>query len=1189
MLRCPVPMRLKVTVLLLLFFTGAAAQEGQPFMSHFKLEQFPGNRISSISQDIQNTMVFSGNTGIITFDAEDWQILKVPNIPMAVSADSVLPLVYVGGREFYGYLLKTGTGKYEYHNLSEKGEETGDVYRICQTSRYVIFYGDDLVAMADRNELYNLKRFRPDSLNVFSGLLIYRNKAYLNIVGKGIHELTFGGLVRVESRIDFSGSEILFGIEYGDSNALVGLDNNEIYRFNGRNFTKVDLEDQEYLEESYLVDAVWLEDHVFALSTLLGGCMILDVVTGKTINILNFQTGLPDDEIYAIGSDNNHGLWLSHQYGLTRVDVRLPIRSYENYPGLEGNLTAVAVLDSTLYVSTNEGIFYLEEKKDYLEQEIVIRVTPPPPPAEKKTETVRELGPEEEAPVQLQEEELSARDRRLLRREARKEARMLKESGETGEQVKTEQKQAEQGKAEQGKAEYVQTKQKQAEQVQTEQEKAEQEKAEQKPGGLRSLLQRIGGKPRETVAEEIPREEIKPVPQSRTRYIKQKIYSLQSISHEFTRLGDFDAKAKDLVPVGNRILISTNEGLYEIVNKELKIIRKDWYVEGIFPTRDSSRIYVVTDGSAYQMVLEGDRWEIKRDFSYIAEEIFSVCEERDSTIWLGCDNRCYRISPLNNALYDIRSYDFHEAYYDPVTMRNIRDTVYFFLSGGIYYYREDSIYQTGLFQEQSLSRIYLSTCAIAWIRTGDRWISFRNQENYNGNVETYLNLFGNIADLFLDPGGDVWVISENAHLHRINREKLDAYSPAFKMYLKNVYNEEKYYLLDQLHFNYYDRSLVFDLSAPFYLKDNSTSYQYYAEGMSEGWSEWNPSGELVFPVLPMGKFILHVRARNVLNQVTEVKSYPIVIKPPWWLSLPFLVAAGILLILIVAVIIRWRVRKLKRDKLLLEQKVRERTAEIQRQKDEISDQKKEIMDSIHYAQRIQKAVLPSDRMVEQNLPEHFIFYLPRDIVSGDFYWISSVENRTVFAAADCTGHGVPGAFMSMLGVSFLNEIVNKSRRLNAGRILDNLRANVKETLSQSEKGSAKEGMDIALCIYDREKMTMQYAGAFNPLYLVRNGELTEYKADTMPIGIHIVQETNFKNHTIKVEAGDCFYIFSDGFQDQFGGGEGKKFLSKSMKQMFLEIHGQPMQKQREIVHKTLQEWMNGFDQVDDIVVLGVRI
>jgi serine phosphatase RsbU (regulator of sigma subunit) len=1174
------------------------AQDGEPFMNHFKLENVPGNRITSIAEDLENTMIFSGSTGVITFDSEEWQIHPVPNIPMAVSSDSILPLIYVGGRGFFGYLLKTGTGMYEYHSLAQEGEETGDISRIYQTSRHVIYYGDDLIAIADRNELYNLKRFTPDTSNIFSGILIYRDNAYVNLLGKGIHEIDRGGLTQVESRIDFGGSEILFGIEYGDSNALLGLDNNSLYWFNGNDFSPVNLEDQEYLEESFLEDAAWLEKDVFALSTILGGCLIVDVVTGETINILNYRTGLPDDEIYAIGKDRNHGLWLSHQYGLTRVDVRLPVRSFENYPGLEGNLTAVAMLEGTLYVSTNEGIFYLEEKKDYVEEEVVIKLTTTPVPRREPKpeaeETIRTEPPA--ADTAVEETELSPRERRKLRREERKAARRMKnkpaesavpESDTAISEPGTKDESPEpEATADDGITADAGT-------DATREQEAPDSTDKQKSGVLKSFFQRIGGRPKEDAepepeAEELTREEIPGSPVSRTRYIKQKIYSLQSITHEFTRLGDFEEKAKDLVPVGSRVLISTNGGLYEIVGREFRIIRKGWYVESIFPTRYSGRIYVVTDETAYQMVLSEGEWDIARDFSYIGQEIYSVCEEDDSTIWLGCDNRSYRISPLNNAISDVTSFDFHEQYYDPVIIRNIQDTVRFFLSSGIYCYQGDSIIKTSPPGEGSLSRIFLSTRTITWVQSGDRWTSYRNQENYDSKVDSYLNLFEDIADLFLDPDGNVWIVSGSSLLHKINLDKVEAYDPGFELFLKSVFSDERYYMLDQLQFDYSDRSLVFNLSAPFYLKDNSTSYQYFAEGMSEGWSEWSRSGELRFPVLPMGRFTLHVRARNVLNQVTGVSSFQVAIKPPWWLSVPFLVASGIILVLLVLLIVRWRVRKLKRDKAILEEKVKERTLEIQKQKDEISDQKKEIMDSIHYAQRIQKAVLPSDKKVEQNLPEHFILYLPRDIVSGDFYWISAVDNRVIFAAADCTGHGVPGAFMSMLGISFLNEIASKSRRLSAGRILDNLRENVKETLSQ-EEGGTSDGMDIALCVYDREKMTLQFAGAHNPLYLVRDGELTEFKADYMPIGIHIYEESSFKNHSIKVQPGDCIYLFSDGYADQFGGPEGKKFLTRSMKQMFTEVHSQPMPKQRELINQKLQEWMEGYEQVDDIIVMGVRI
>ena len=158
-----------------------------------------------------------------------------------------------------------------------------------------------------------------------------------------------------------------------------------------------------------------------------------------------------------------------------------------------------------------------------------------------------------------------------------------------------------------------------------------------------------------------------------------------------------------------------------------------------------------------------------------------------------------------------------------------------------------------------------------------------------------------------------------------------------------------------------------------------------------------------------------------------------------------------------------------------------------------------------------------------------------------------------------------------------------------GKILDQLRDHVKETLSQSEEGGSKDGMDIALCILDQQKMTLQYAGAFNPLYLIRDSELTEYKADRMPIGIHIVEESKFSDNTVKLNKGDCIYIFSDGYQDQIGGEQDKKFLSKSLKALLTEVHSQPMENQKQVLHDVIKQWMQGYQQVDDILVLGVRV
>jgi serine phosphatase RsbU (regulator of sigma subunit) len=333
---------------------------------------------------------------------------------------------------------------------------------------------------------------------------------------------------------------------------------------------------------------------------------------------------------------------------------------------------------------------------------------------------------------------------------------------------------------------------------------------------------------------------------------------------------------------------------------------------------------------------------------------------------------------------------------------------------------------------------------------------------------------------------------------------------------------------------------------------------------------------------------MRYRAQSVLGNITDAQAMQFQIKPPFWFTIWFLALSFVVLVFIVIGIIRLRTRKLERDKRILEEKVRQRTAEIERQKNEIAAQKEEIMDSIHYAQRIQKAILPAPDVIKKVLPENFILFLPRDIVSGDFYWMTRVDEWSVFAAADCTGHGVPGAFMSMLGVSFLNEIISKHDKLEASDILNHLRDLIMHTLSQKESES-KDGMDIALCILNNKTKELQYSGAFNPLYLIRKGQLIEYKADRMPIGIYGGMEKDFTNHQVKLKKGDCLYIFSDGFPDQIGGEKGKKYLSKKFKEFLIANHDKPMQEQYEILHNRIVEWMGDYQQVDDILLMGIRI
>jgi len=278
-------------------------------------------------------------------------------------------------------------------------------------------------------------------------------------------------------------------------------------------------------------------------------------------------------------------------------------------------------------------------------------------------------------------------------------------------------------------------------------------------------------------------------------------------------------------------------------------------------------------------------------------------------------------------------------------------------------------------------------------------------------------------------------------------------------------------------------------------------------------------------------------------------------------------------------------RAIKHANFLLE----EQNIEIKHQRDQIFQQKQEITDSIHYASRIQTAILPPETFLD-NLDDHFILYKPRDIVSGDYYWMTQKDNKTIVVAADCTGHGVPGAFMSMLGISFLNEIVNKGESTEANEILNSLRANVVNSLHQTgEEGEQQDGMDLALCVIDNDRTKLWYAGAYNPLYLIRKGELTEIKPDKMPIGIHKEKSESFKNNVVPIQKGDALYMFSDGYVDQFGGPKAKKFMSKNFKELLISIHKKAMNQQKEILDNTIEDWKGNVEQIDDILVMGLRV
>lgn len=292
---------------------------------------------------------------------------------------------------------------------------------------------------------------------------------------------------------------------------------------------------------------------------------------------------------------------------------------------------------------------------------------------------------------------------------------------------------------------------------------------------------------------------------------------------------------------------------------------------------------------------------------------------------------------------------------------------------------------------------------------------------------------------------------------------------------------------------------------------------------------------------------------------------------------------GFLNIVMTAALLYLAVRMFKSENLIY-------SKAITHQRHLIEEKNKDILSSINYAKRIQKALLAPESLLNKNLSEHFVLYKPKDIVSGDFYWAEQAGSRFILAVCDCTGHGVPGAFMSLLNISFLNEIVMERKIHKPDMIFNQLRDDIVKVLNPAgtvEEG--RDGMDAVLCNFDFKENKLEFSCANNPLWMIRNKEMVEFKADKMPIGMQEGENKSFGLQNLQLQQGDVLYLFTDGYADQFGGSNGKKFKYRQLQETLLANHEKSMADQRNILDDTIERWKGKLEQVDDILIIGIRI
>lgn len=391
--------------------------------------------------------------------------------------------------------------------------------------------------------------------------------------------------------------------------------------------------------------------------------------------------------------------------------------------------------------------------------------------------------------------------------------------------------------------------------------------------------------------------------------------------------------------------------------------------------------------------------------------------------------------------------------------------------------------------------------------------------------------------------------------------------------------------------SYRDYFFSIDFSAMEFSNPHRNEYRYMLEGFDKDWVSSGTRRMATYTNIDHGEYVFRVKASNGDGVWSdEVTSLRIKITPPFWRTTWFYTLCIISLLLLIWGYIRWREKRLRTEKNMLETKVNERTHELKKEKEKVEAAHKDINDSINYARRIQDAILPHADEFSSLFPGAFVFYKPRNVVSGDFYWVAKTGDKKLIAIADCTGHGVPGALMSMIGNSLLNEIVKQEHISDPGKILTRLHEEVRSALKQNSGSETRDGMDIALLCFGAADEPVLFAGANRPLWCIRNGELQEIKPDKKAIGgIQDDGATTFTTHTVSREGLTELYLFSDGFADQFGGEKGKKFMLKRLHELLLENHKLDMRKQQEKLEQAHKNWMGTHEQVDDILVAGIRV
>lgn len=1146
-------------------------QMGIPFSSFFSNKELVDKRIFSITQDTLGKYILANRRGLISFNSKDYDFIKTPGMPYKVARDPFTDKIYVACNNSIGYLV-SDKSEYYYKEITDQvGRFIGDV-KLFFTKENITLYYKNYIIVVSKDDYSNVNVIKPKPGQFFGGIIQNSGVDYVLIKGHGIVKILDDRLADSISYPIEKIMEITFSIEFDDKNVF-GTTNNSIYIEKKDEFIIIDSKKIEYLENKIISEVVMINNNTLAISTLNGGLVFLDIDKQKIVSVLNNFTGLPDNEVFTVYKDIDGGIVISNNYGLFRFDMSLPILNYGDYPGLEGSLLSSSFLDTTLYVLTSQGVYYLTKAQSDLEFQTIVKKT---------VSNNKKIQIQSNIVDQSQNIEEEIADDVSVNTEEKKEGTLKKWAGKIF------------GKNKRNKKNKNQD------------------------------IDETNNVQDSTVVEiDIDKTPVDTIVYEEPQYVyvvekKAKKKQFSELYFIYKKIEGIDGKCKQSIQYKNQLIVATNSGLFLIKNNKATVLLKNEYITKISKSSEKNVFYVATTTTFYELNFSSGKAKFSKILTMddIDDYVFSIAES-DNAIWLGGEGYAYKID--KNDYKKITMYPVSPDFLSVVNIQKLHNNIHFFVPQGMYKYNSglDSVVKYDDFLNVDANSVYFINGQddLFWSRIGNSWKYNSSINSVNKVQLQMLNLIPSITDIQFDDNDDLWIISNTNKIYKIKNNKQDKlnFKNSFKLNLKKVKVGDSLFYSNEINLKYHDNlSLKIELESPFYITNDDVYYQFSAfsnNSVRSGWSEKKKENTYEFPI-NVGTYQYYFRAINALGQESGIQTVTITVKPPFWKTDWFRISVILCVILLLSIFILIRQKSLKRRNLKLEQTVKLRTVEIskkneelitqseeiskqntivKKQRDEIQNTHEYVTQSINYARRIQTAIFPSDEILSNNFSEHFVFLLPRDIVSGDFFWFKEFNNKLYITVADCTGHGVPGAFLSMMGIAYLNEIITYKKDINAGQILDSMRQNVIYSLQEKVDNSIRDGMDMSFAIFDFENMTLEYAAAYNSIYLFRENKLIELKADRMPIGFSRKNATPFTNNIVKIKKDDILYLFTDGFADQFGGANQRKFLAKNFKKLFSSIVEAPMEFQNELILTAFSDWKGENTQVDDVTIIGLKI